>query len=208
MAEAKGKKNEGNGEGATTGAAPQTGATRMGIRLVPAGNSDKMTLTQFMYLSRWFVITVLAVLFVGCAVTDEHSATKLTVETTKAQAIQGRWTPGSRNYESTLGKFVILNNSILFERCRGMFTVVRDEAREDRMWNGLENGPKEMRYRDIGIRLSVDSTCEGRSGQVLRFLVSEGNPCYTNLMIYQSEKDLKDNRWVAWGGYHNESCMR
>jgi len=55
MAEAKGRKSEGDGgdagESATTGAAPQTGATRMGIRLVPAGNSDQPVVANYTALN-------------------------------------------------------------------------------------------------------------------------------------------------------------
>jgi len=55
MAEPKGRKSgDGGGAagvGATTGGAPQAGAQRMGIRLVPVGNSDQPVMVNYTALN-------------------------------------------------------------------------------------------------------------------------------------------------------------
>ena len=55
MAEPKGRKSgDGGGTagvGATTGGAPRAGATRMGIRLVPVGNSDQPVVANYSALN-------------------------------------------------------------------------------------------------------------------------------------------------------------
>ena len=53
MAEAKGKKNEGNGgdADAPAGGAPQAKSARMGIRLAPVGNSDQPVFANYTTLN-------------------------------------------------------------------------------------------------------------------------------------------------------------
>ena len=120
---------------------------------------------------------------------------------------EGRWTPMSRAYEGSPGKFIISKGTILFDNCKQPFTVVRDKTREDNLWNGTDNSPNVKRYRDISIKVRPNPKCESIPDQVFRFLITEDSPCAAILMLYTSEKNLQSDHWGAWGGYVNETCI-
>jgi hypothetical protein len=119
-------------------------------------------------------------------------------------SIESQWTPFSRSYEGFPGKFIISKNTISFGNCKQPFTVVRDNTREDSLWNGTDVARNIKRYRDISIKVLPNPTCDSAQEQVFRFLISQGNPCSAILMLYTSEKDLQDGHWVGWGSY--SSC--
>jgi len=116
-------------------------------------------------------------------------------------SIESRWTPGSRAYVGFPGEFTISASFISFGNCEQPFTVVRDNTREDNLWNGIDAARDAKRYRDISIRILPNPKCESVPDQVFRFLIAQGNPCYADLMLYASEKDLQGNHWSAWGNY-------
>jgi hypothetical protein len=118
-------------------------------------------------------------------------------------SIEGQWRPGSRAYEGFPGKFIISKSTISFSNCEQPFTVVRDNIREDNLWNGTDVARNVKRYRDISIRIFPNPKCEGVPDQVFRFLIAQDNPCYASLMLYASEKDLQEDHWGGWGGYHS-----
>ena len=115
--------------------------------------------------------------------------------------LESQWTPGSRGYEGFPGNFIISKSTISFGSCEQPFTVVRDNTREDNLWNGSDVARNVKRYRDISIRILPNPKCESVPDQIFRFLISEGNPCHASLMLYESETELNKDHWVGWGVY-------